>query len=104
MYAIIETGSKQYKVEEGSVIEVELLKDVKDNKVSFTQVLLLNDGSKIEVGSPTIKNCTINAEVLDETKGPKVIAYKYKKRQNYHRKKGHRQKYLKLKITKINKG
>lgn len=104
MYAIIETGSKQYRVEEGSVIEVELLKDVKDNKVSFNQVLLLNDGSKIEVGSPTIKNCTINAEVLDETKGPKVIAYKYKRRKNYHRKKGHRQKYLKLKITKINKG
>jgi large subunit ribosomal protein L21 len=86
------------------VIEVELLKDIKDNKVSFNQVLLLNDGSKIEVGSPTIKNCTINAEVLDETKGPKVIAYKYKRRKNYHKKKGHRQKYLKLKITKINKG
>jgi large subunit ribosomal protein L21 len=104
MYAIIETGSKQYRVEEGSVIEVELLKDIKDNKVSFNQVLLLNDGSKIEVGSPTIKNCTINAEVLDEIKGPKVIAYKYKKRKNYHKKKGHRQKYLKIKITKINKG
>ncbi|NGX56936.1 MAG: 50S ribosomal protein L21 [Candidatus Anoxychlamydiales bacterium] len=104
MYAILETGGKQYRVEEGSVIEVELLKDVKDNKISFNQVLLLNDGTKTEVGMPTIKNCSINAEVLDEIKGPKVIAYKYKRRKNYHRKKGHRQKYLKLKITKINKG
>lgn len=100
MYAIIQTGGKQYQIEEGNTYDVELL-DTKDNKIEFSEVLLLNDGKKITVGNPHIKNCIVKAEVLDEVKGPKVIAYKYKKRKNYHRKKGHRQKYSKVKITKI---
>ncbi len=99
MYAIIETGSKQYKVEKGSVIEVELLK--KEGQIEFTQVLLLNSGTEIKVGEPVVKNCIVKAEVIKETKGPKVIAYKYKKRKNYRKKKGHRQKYSKVKITDI---
>ncbi|MBN2479808.1 MAG: 50S ribosomal protein L21 [Parachlamydiales bacterium] len=101
MYAIIQTGSKQYKVEKNSVIEVELLKGLKDGKVKFNEILLLNDGTSIKVGDPTVKNCIVEAEVIKETKGPKVIAYKYKKRKNYHKKIGHRQKYTQVKITDI---
>jgi len=101
MYAIILTGGKQYKIEEGSTYDFELLNAKEDGKVEFNEVLLLNDGNKITVGNPHIKNCIVKAEVLDEIKGPKIIAYKYKRRKNYHRKKGHRQKYSKVKITKI---
>ena len=101
MYAIIQTGGKQYKIEEGSIYDVELLNDVKNGIIEFTEVLLLNDGNKIIVGTPNVKNCVVKAEVLKEIKGPKVIAYKYKRRKNYHRKKGHRQKYSQVKITKI---
>ncbi|NGX63855.1 MAG: 50S ribosomal protein L21 [Candidatus Anoxychlamydiales bacterium] len=100
MYAIIQTGGKQYKIEEKSILDVELI-DAKDGKIEFNDVLLLNDGKKIVVGTPYIKNCKIKAEILKEVKGPKVIAYKYKKRKNYRRKRGHRQKYSKVQITKI---
>ena len=101
MYAIIETGGKQYQVEEGDIIEVELLEG-KD--ISFSQVLLLNDGSKIQIGFPYLKNCVVKGEITGELKGPKVIAYKYKRRKNYRKKKGHRQKYSKVKIVEIKAG
>ena len=101
MYAIIQTGGKQYKIEEGNVYDVELLEAVNSGMVEFTEVLLLNDGSKIIVGNPHVNNCIVKAEIVKETKGPKVVSYKYKRRKNYHRKKGHRQKYSQVKITKI---
>jgi len=101
MYAIILTGGKQYKIEEGNIYDFELLNAADDGIVEFNEVLLLNDGTNITVGNPHIKNCIVKAEVIKEEKGPKIISYKYKKRKNYHRKKGHRQKYSKVKITKI---
>jgi large subunit ribosomal protein L21 len=101
MYAIIQTGGKQYKIEEGNTLEVELLNIAKDGFVEFKEILLLNDGTKIVVGNPHVKNCIVKAQVIKETKGPKVISYKYKRRKNYRRKKGHRQKYSQVKITKI---
>src|SRR3989304_10067997 len=104
MYAIIQTGAKQYKVEKDSVIDVELIKTAKDGKVEFNEVLLLNDGTNIKVGDPIVKNCIVKGDVLDEIKGPKVFSFKYKKRKNFHKKKGHRQKYTQVKITEINVG
>jgi len=101
MYAIIQTGGKQYKIEEGNIYDVELLKADKNGLIEFKEILLLNDGTKIIVGTPLVKNCIVKAEFIKEVKGPKVIAYKYKKRKNYHKKKGHRQKYSQVKITKI---
>jgi len=104
MYAIIETGSKQYRVEEGDIIDIELL-TAKDNKlVEFKHILFLSDGTKMHVGAPHVKGFSVKGEILKENKGPKVIAFKYKRRKNYHRKKGHRQKYLKVKITQITAG
>lgn len=102
MYAIIQTGGKQYKVAKDDVIDVELLGE--DKKVSFKEVMLFNDGKKVEVGTPHVKGCVVKAEVLEETKGPKVIAFKYKKRKSSSTKIGHRQKYSRVKITEIKKG
>lgn len=99
MYAIIETGGKQYRVEEGDEIDVELLKS--DKLVEFNKVLLVSDGQNPKVGAPHVPKCIVHAEILRETKGPKVIAFKYKKRKNYRRTVGHRQRYSRVKITKI---
>lgn len=101
MYAIIQTGGKQYKIEEGNILDVELLDIGEKGLVEFKEVLLLNDGNNIIIGNPHVKNCVVKAEVLKEIKGPKVINYKYILRKNHHKKKGHRQKYSQVKITKI---
>lgn len=101
MYAIIQTGGKQYKIEEGNILDVELIEAKEKGYIEFNEVLLLNDGNKIIIGNPLVKNCIVKAEFIKETKGPKVIAYKYILRKNHHKKKGHRQKYSKIKITKI---
>lgn len=100
MYAIIETGGKQYRVTKGDVIDVELL-TVEGNQVEFKQVLFLNDGSQVKVGLPNLPECTVMGELLGESKGPKVVAFKYKRRKNFRRKVGHRQKYSRVKITDI---
>lgn len=101
MYAIIQTGGKQYKIEEGNILDVELLEAGQNGSIEFNEVLLLNDGNKIIIGNPTVKNCIVKAELIKETKGPKVISYKYILRKHHHKKKGHRQKYSKIKITQI---
>ncbi|KPK32263.1 MAG: 50S ribosomal protein L21 [Chlamydiae bacterium SM23_39] len=105
MYAIFESGSKQYLIKEGDIIEVELLKKSSSEKtdVEFKNVLFINDGKNIEIGTPYLKNYYINGKILKEIKGPKVIAFKYKRRKNYKKTTGHRQKYSKVQILKINK-
>ncbi|WP_420421404.1 50S ribosomal protein L21 [Simkania sp.] len=100
MYAIIQTGGKQYRVEKGDVIEVELLGQ-DQGAVEFKEVLFFNDGKAMKIGTPHLDKCLVKGEVLGETKGPKVVAFKYKRRKSYRRKVGHRQKYSKVKITDI---
>lgn len=155
MYAIIESGAKQYKIKEGDIIEIELLKEFLEKKLSkkepskmdlskkdllekdssskeqskkepskkepskmepsemetpqninidFKNVILFKDEKITKIGTPYVKDCIVKAEIISEIKGPKVIAFKYKRRKNYRRKKGHRQKYLKVKIKKIKNG
>lgn len=99
MYAIIETGGKQYRVEEGDELDVELLEA--QGSVTFDKVLFFTDGTTSRIGSPSVPKCKVMAEVVGEVKGPKVIAFKYKRRKNYRRTVGHRQKYSRVKITKI---
>jgi len=101
MYAIIETGGKQYRVEKGDVIDIELLEAEKGKSVEFKNVLFLNDGSAAKMGKPHIDGCVVIGELMQEIRGPKVISFKYKKRKNYRRKVGHRQKYSRVKIKEI---
>ncbi len=102
MLAVIRTGSKQYKVQEGDVLEVELL-PIKEGEKSFTisDVLLIADGAKVKVGKPLVTGAQVVLEIEEEVKGDKVIAYKFRRREGYHRTVGHRQKYNRVKVTKI---
>ena len=102
MYAIIETGSKQYKVEKGDVIEVELLEAKRS--LTFDKVLFLSDGKKVEFGKPYVKGAKVSAKVLGTGKDKKVTTFKYKNKINYHRTKGHRQPFTQLEITEVAHG
>ena len=101
MYAIIATGGKQYKVSEGDIIKVEKLGIEADEKVTFDQVLLVND-SDVKVGNPTVANASVEGTVLSNGRAKKIIVYKYKRKTGYHKKNGHRQSYTEVKIDKIN--
>ena len=101
MYAIIATGGKQYKVAEGDIINVEKLGVEAGQTVTFDEVLVVNNGS-VQVGNPTVSGASVNASVIGDVKGKKVIVYKYKRKTGYHKKNGHRQAYTKVKIEKIN--
>ena len=99
-YAVIRTGSKQYLVQEGDVIDVELL-GAEGGEVAFDEVLFVSDGKKAQVGAPVVKGAQVKGELVDQVKGPKLKVYKYKRRQNYSRTVGHRQKYSRVKITSV---
>lgn len=101
MYAIIQTGGKQYKVSEGDVIKVEKL-SVDSGEYVFDNVLAVGEGSDIKLGSPNVSGVSVNASVLGQGKAKKVIVYKYKPKKGFHKKKGHRQPFTELKIEKIN--
>lgn len=101
MYAIIATGGKQYKVEEGETIRVEKLDAAADTTYTFDQVLAVNNGELV-IGNPTVAGATVSATVVGNGKAKKVVVYKYKRKTGYHKKNGHRQQYTELKIDKIN--
>ena len=100
MYAIIVTGGKQYKVEVGSEIMVEKLDNEVGDKVSF-DILMIADGSDIEIGKPVLSGVSAKGEVLEHGNGKKVIVFKYKPKKDYRKKQGHRQPYTKVKILSI---
>lgn len=100
MYAIIETGGKQYRVQKDDIIDVELL-DKEEGTVEFTNVLFFNNGSSALVGTPYVPGKLVQGEILGEEKGPKVTIFKYKRRKPFRRKVGHRQRYARVKITDI---
>ena len=101
MHAIIVTGGKQYKVTEGDVLYVEKLPVESGDTVTFDQVLALIDGEKATFGQPTVSGASVQAKVVKNGKGKKVIVFKYKPKKNYKRKQGHRQPYTKIEITKV---
>ena len=101
MYAIFETGGKQYRVQQGDVIYVEKLDLAADAEVSF-DVLLLGDEGSVKIGKPVVEGAKVVAKVAGQVKGKKIIVFKYKSKKNYRRKQGHRQPYTKLEITAIN--
>ena len=101
MYAIIETGGKQYKVSEGDVIRVEKLDAEKDSAVTFDKVLAVSDGSALKVAGD-VSGAKVSGTVMEQGKGRKVVVYHYKRKTGYHKKNGHRQAYTKVQIEKIN--
>lgn len=101
MYAVIETGGKQYKVQEGDVITVEKLKAEAGDTITFDKVLLMSDGKEVKVGTPYLAEA-VTGSVVENGKGKKVIIFKYKAKKDYRKKQGHRQPYTKVKIEKIN--
>jgi len=104
MFAVIELGAKQYNVTKDDIIEVNKM-DVKEGK-DFTvkNVILVSDDKKLEVGQPYLKNVSVKAEVLDQTKGEKTTAFKYRRRKSSHWEKGHRAQLTKVKIKSIEIG
>ena len=103
MYAVIKTGGKQYRVEKGDVINVEKIALSRANQktVKFDEILMLNDGKKNHIGTPTLKDAQVEAKILNTGKLEKVVVYKYKAKKDYRRKQGHRQPYMELEITKV---
>jgi large subunit ribosomal protein L21 len=97
--AIIETGGKQYVVENGTVLSVEKLPAAKGGKISFDKVLLTDDGSSTKVGAPYLDGAKVSAELIEEGRGPKLTVLRYRQKSRYFKKKGHRQPYTKVKIT-----
>lgn len=102
MYAVLKTGSKQYKVTEGVNIRVERLEGQPGSKVTLSEVLLVGGQGQPRIGTPTIKGASVSAEILGQGKDRKVLVYKKKRRKGYEKKYGHRQPFTELKITKIN--
>jgi len=101
MYAIIETGGKQYRVEEGDSLYIEKLEVSAGDTVEFDRVLAVSNENGLTVGSPVVANAKVSASVIENGKGPKVIIYKYKAKKDYRKKQGHRQPYTKIKIESI---
>ena len=101
MYAIVELGAKQYVVKKNDIIEVEKLDFPDGKEIALDKVLLVSKEKKIEIGRPYLKEAKVTAEVLEQTKGEKVISYKYRRRKSSHWTKGHRQKLTRLKIKEI---
>src|SRR5690242_13179364 len=101
MYAIIEEGGKQFKVTSGDTIQID--RELGEEKtVTFDRVLFVGGEGEPKVGQPVVAGATVTADVLGETKGPKIRVYKYKRRKGYRKTIGHRQSYVSVKITGIN--
>ncbi len=104
-YAIIESGAKQYRVAPKDIIEVEKLTLTEGQKeVSLDRVLLIRDGEKLQVGNPLVSGAAVICDYLGEIRGKKVVAFKFRRRKNSRRKRGHRQNYSKLVVREIRSG
>lgn len=101
MYAIIETGGKQYRVSEGDQIRIEKIKAADGEQVKFDKVLVLGEGAEAKVGAPYVESAAVFGDVIETGKGKKVIIFKYKAKKDYRKKQGHRQPYTLVEITGI---
>jgi len=101
MYAVVETGGKQYRVATGDKLEIERLEADAGQAVTFDRVLLVSSEGKTKVGSPTVANASVLADIVEHKRGEKKIAFKMKRRKGYHRTVGHRQELTVVRITEI---
>jgi large subunit ribosomal protein L21 len=101
MYAVIETGGKQYRVNEGDIIRVEKLAGDVGSKVDFDHVLLIGEGEQVKVGTPHVGGASVTGTVIEQERHRKIIVFKMKRRKNYRRKQGHRQDFTGVLIERI---
>jgi large subunit ribosomal protein L21 len=101
MYAVINTGGKQYKVQEGDILRVEKLEGEIGAPVTFDRVLMFSDGDNINVGTPALENVSVSGQIVEQGKARKIIVFKYKRRKRFRKKQGHRQPFTAVKIDSI---
>jgi large subunit ribosomal protein L21 len=101
VYAIIESGGKQYRVEPGAILALERLPGEKGSRVELDRVLLVSDGGSVKVGHPTVAGARVVSEILTQMRGEKIDVFKFKKRKKYRRKTGHRQELTTVRIAEI---
>ena len=101
MYAVIKTGGKQYRVAKDDVVTIEKVAGETGAKIEFDQVLMVGSGASVKVGTPVVAGAKVTAELVEQTRGPKLIAFKKRRRKNSRRKKGHRQDLSTVRITSI---
>jgi len=102
MYAVIETGGKQYRVQEGDQLFIEKLEVEAGDTIDFDEVLIVSNDGELAIGNPYVESAKVKASVIENGKGPKVIVFKYKNKEGYRKKQGHRQPYTKVQIESIN--
>ena len=101
MYAIIESGGKQYRVEPGAVVVLERIPGDVGSQVELTRVLLVSDGTTVRVGNPTLAGAKVISQIVAQTRGEKIDVFKFKKRKKYRRKTGHRQELTRVRVAEI---
>lgn len=103
-YAVVKTGGKQYVVRQGSLLTVEKLDGEKGGQVTLSDVLAYHDGATLSIGRPTVSGAQVVCQVVAQARAPKVVSYKYKRREGFHWKKGHRQSVTRLKVLEVTHG
>ena len=101
MYAIVDSGGKQYKVQEGEILRVEKLTGEVGDSVSFDRILMFSDGENVNVGTPLLEDVAVNGHIVEQGKAKKIIVFKYKRRKRYRRKRGHRQQFTAVRVDSI---
>ncbi len=101
MYAVVKTGGKQYRVEEGDILRIEKVPGEVGNAISFDSVLMYSDGDNTVIGTPVVENAVVKGHIVGQDKSRKIIVFKYKRRKRYRRKLGHRQPYTAVQIDQI---
>ena len=101
MYAVVNTGGKQYKVQQGEILRVEKIPGDVGSPVSFDRVLMFSDGEDVSVGQPVLENIAVEGHIVEQGKAKKIIVFKYKRRKRYRRKQGHRQTFTAVQIDSI---
>ena len=101
MYAVVNSGGKQYKVQQGQVLRIEKIPGDVGNPVTFEQVLMFSDGENVSIGQPSLQDIAVEGHIVEQGKAKKIIVFKYKRRKRYRRKKGHRQEFTAVRIDGI---
>jgi large subunit ribosomal protein L21 len=101
MYAVVSSGGKQYRVQQGDILKVEKISGDVGSPVSFDKVLMYSDGENVKIGQPVLEDAAVTGHIVEQGKAKKIIVFKYKRRKRYRRKHGHRQQFTAVKIDKI---